>query len=575
MSTPGNGTTAPAPVADLTARRGRPGADAPDPGEAVAAVDGATARVPDRKAQIEEARRILSAAIGQRIDPAMCRAMSRGELARLIGEAVATYLSEKAVKATLLEQRDLVTILLNELLGRSVDAAPAAPPPAPASGSPAAPDPFAAGQQAPPKAQSGGLAPTLDAAKRRLQSLLLERMDVGAAAQLPRPELERQVAELIGELLAETKLHLNMSEQRELVAALLDEMLGLGPLEPLLKDEAITDVMVNGAKQVYIERRGKLELSGVTFRDDAHVMNVATRIVTRIGRRIDESSPLCDARLQDGSRVNIIIPPLAIDGPSISIRKFGKKSITLDTMVETKNISPAMCTVLKIASRCRLNILISGGTGSGKTTLLNALSRQIDHGERVVTIEDAAELRLQQPHVVRLETRPANLEGEGEITMRDLVKNSLRMRPDRIILGEIRGSEAIDMLQAMNTGHDGSMCTVHANRPREALTRLENMVGMAGINLPSKAVRTQIAAAVHMIVQVSRMRDGVRRITHVMEIVGMEGDVITTQDLFLYQFEGEDKDGILQGTFQSTGIRPAFLPRAEYYGLERALLEAL
>ena len=244
-------------------------------------------------------------------------------------------------------------------------------------------------------------------------------------------------------------------------------------------------------------------------------------------------------------------------------------------MAGTKNVSPAMATVLKIASRCRLNILISGGTGSGKTTLLNALSQQIDHGERVVTIEDAAELRLQQPHVVRLETRPANLEGEGEITMRDLVKNALRMRPDRIILGEIRGSEAIDMLQAMNTGHDGSMCTIHANRPREALTRLENMVGMSGINLPSKAVRTQIAAAVNMIVQVSRMRDGVRRITHVMEIVGMEGDVITTQDLFLYQFEGEDKDGILQGSFQSTGIRPAFLPKAEYYGLDRSLLEAL
>jgi pilus assembly protein CpaF len=574
MSTPGNGPSAPASVADLTARRGRTGAAA-EAADVVAAVDASTQRAPDRKAQIEEARRILSAAIGQRIDPAMCRAMSRGELARLIGEAVATYLSEKAVKATLLEQRDLVTVLLNELLSRSVDAAPEAPSAAPAAGSAApAPDPFAASPQSPHKAQ-GGLAPSLDAAKRRLQSLLLERMDVGAAAQLPRPELERQVAELIGELLAETKLHLNMSEQRELVAALLDEMLGLGPLEPLLKDEAITDVMVNGAKQVYIERRGKLELSGVTFRDDAHVMNVATRIVTRIGRRIDESSPLCDARLQDGSRVNIIIPPLAIDGPSISIRKFGKKSITLDTMVETKNISAAMATVLKIASRCRLNILISGGTGSGKTTLLNALSRQIDHGERVVTIEDAAELRLQQPHVVRLETRPANLEGDGEITMRDLVKNSLRMRPDRIILGEIRGSEAIDMLQAMNTGHDGSMCTVHANRPREALTRLENMVGMAGINLPSKAVRTQIAAAVHMIVQVSRMRDGVRRITHVMEIVGMEGDVITTQDLFLYQFEGEDKDGILEGTFQSTGIRPAFLPRAEYYGLDRTLLEAL
>jgi pilus assembly protein CpaF len=565
MSTSGNEATSPAAVTDLAARRGRTGS-APGP----EVVDAATARTPDRKAQIDEARRILSAAIGQRLDPAACRAMSRGELARLIGEAVGTYLSERNVKASLLEQRDLVTALLNELLSRSVDTAQAA------AVAPAASPDFLAPQAAPkPAPPQGFAATTLDAARRRLQSLLMERMDVAAAAQLPRPELERQVAELIGELLAETKLHLNMNEQRDLVAALLDEMLGLGPLEPLLKDEAITDIMVNGPRQVYVERRGKLELSGVTFRDDAHVMNIATRIVTRIGRRIDESSPLCDARLQDGSRVNIIIPPLAIDGPSISIRKFGKKNITLDTMVETKNISPAMCTVLKIASRCRLNILISGGTGSGKTTLLNALSRQIDHGERVVTIEDAAELRLQQPHVVRLETRPPNLEGDGEITMRDLVKNALRMRPDRIILGEIRGSEAIDMLQAMNTGHDGSMCTVHANRPREALTRLENMVGMSGINLPSKAVRTQIAAAVNMIVQVSRMRDGVRRITHVMEIVGMEGDVITTQDLFLYQFEGEDKNGILQGSFQSTGIRPAFLPKAEYYGLDRALLEAV
>jgi len=561
MSTTGDGAPVSASITDLAARRNRANGAAPvevDPASA-----GAHAQ--DRKARLEEARRVLSAAIGQRLDPATCRQMSRGELARLIGEATASYLSERAIKATLLEQRDLVTVLLNELLSRTSEAAPRVP------------DPFQTLPSPPKPVQSGApaMTPTLDVAKRRLQSLLMERMDVAAAAQLPRPELERQVAELIGELLAETKLHLNMSEQRDLVAALLDEMLGLGPLEPLLKDEAITDIMVNGAKQVYVERRGKLELSDVTFRDDAHVMNIATRIVSRIGRRIDESSPLCDARLADGSRVNIIIPPLAIDGPSISIRKFSKKSITLDTMVGTKNISPAMATVLKIAARCRLNILISGGTGSGKTTLLNALSRLIDHGERVVTIEDAAELQLQQPHVVRLETRPANLEGEGEITMRDLVKNSLRMRPDRIILGEIRGSEAIDMLQAMNTGHDGSMCTIHANRPREALTRLENMVGMAGINLPSKAVRTQIAAAVNMIVQVSRMRDGVRRVTHIMEIVGMEGDVITTQDLFLYKFEGEDKDGILQGRFEPTGIRPHFLPRAEYYGLDRALLEAM
>lgn len=523
-------------------------------------------RIPDRREQLEAAREVLAAQIEQRIDPAMRRQMSRGELARMIGEAVATYLSENSIRASLLEQRDLVTALLNGLLSRT-----AAPPQAEDPT-----DPLAVPPSTPP-APIKSVAPTttVEAAKQRIQPLLMERIDVGAAAQLPRNELERQIADIVSELLSELKLHLNVREQQELVVALLDEMLGLGPLEPLLKDETVTDIMVNGPKQVYVERNGKLELTDVRFRDNAHVMNIATRIVSRVGRRIDESVPLCDARLLDGSRVNIIIPPLAIDGPAISIRKFSKKSITLETMVEQQNISPAMATVLKIAARCRLNILISGGTGSGKTTLLNALSRMIDHGERIVTIEDAAELRLQQPHVVRLETRPPNLEGEGEVTMRDLVKNALRMRPDRIILGEIRGAEAIDMLQAMNTGHDGSMCTIHANRPREALTRLENMVGMAGINLPSKAVRTQIAAAVNLIVQVSRMRDGVRRVTHVVEVVGMEGDVITTQDLFLYQYQGEDKDGRLRGTFQSTGLRPHFLPRAEYYGLDRALLEAI
>lgn len=523
-------------------------------------------RIPDRREQFEAAREVLAAQIEQRIDPAMRRQMSRGELARMIGEAVATYLSENSIRASLLEQRDLVTALLNGLLSRT-----AAPPQAEDPT-----DPLAVPPSTPP-APTKSVAPTttVEAAKQRIQPLLMERIDVGAAAQLPRNELERQIADIVSELLSELKLHLNVREQQELVVALLDEMLGLGPLEPLLKDETVTDIMVNGPKQVYVERNGKLELTDVRFRDNAHVMNIATRIVSRVGRRIDESVPLCDARLLDGSRVNIIIPPLAIDGPAISIRKFSKKSITLETMVEQQNISPAMATVLKIAARCRLNILISGGTGSGKTTLLNALSRMIDHGERIVTIEDAAELRLQQPHVVRLETRPPNLEGEGEVTMRDLVKNALRMRPDRIILGEIRGAEAIDMLQAMNTGHDGSMCTIHANRPREALTRLENMVGMAGINLPSKAVRTQIAAAVNLIVQVSRMRDGVRRVTHVVEVVGMEGDVITTQDLFLYQYQGEDKDGRLRGTFQSTGLRPHFLPRAEYYGLDRALLEAI
>jgi pilus assembly protein CpaF len=305
------------------------------------------------------------------------------------------------------------------------------------------------------------------------------------------------------------------------------------------------------------------------------LMNICTRIVTRIGRRVDELHPLVDARLPDGSRVNIIISPLALDGPMVTIRKFSEKTITLDTMVTTDSISPAMATVLKVAARCRLNILVSGGTGSGKTTLLNALSQMIDGAERTVTIEDAAELQLQQPHVGRLETRPANLEGDGEVTIRDLLKNVLRMRPDRIIIGECRGDEAFDMLQAMNTGHDGSMSTIHANSPRDALSRLENMIGMAAPNLPSRAIRFQIASAVQLICQVNRMRDGQRRITHITEIAGMEGDVITAHDLFTFKFQGEGSDGKLHGSFQSTGIRPFFLPRAEYYGLDKVLLEAL
>jgi pilus assembly protein CpaF len=333
--------------------------------------------------------------------------------------------------------------------------------------------------------------------------------------------------------------------------------------------------MVNGPFQVYVERKGKLDLTDVKFRDNQHVLNICSRIVSQVGRRVDESQPLCDARLLDGSRVNIIIPPLAIDGPSISIRKFSKKGITLDVMARQRNVSENMAKVMKIAARCRLNILISGGTGSGKTTLLNAMSQLIDVGERIVTIEDAAELQLQQPHVVRLETRPPNLEGAGEINMRDLVKNALRMRPDRIILGEVRGPEALDMLQAMNTGHDGSLGTVHANRPREALTRLENMIGMASVNLPAKAVRTQISSAIDMIVQVSRMRDGMRRITSIMEVVGMEGDVITTQDLYTFEFEGEDTQGNIKGNFRSSGLRPHFMPKAAYFGLDRALMEAM
>ncbi len=409
----------------------------------------------------------------------------------------------------------------------------------------------------------------------RIQVGLLERIDASAAAKLPRDELQRQIAELIAEIVTEEKLSVTSREQQELTITLVDDMVGLGPLEPLLAEESINDIMINGPNQVYVERKGKLELTDVRFRDNAHVMNIAQRIVTRVGRRVDETCPIADARLPDGSRVNIIAPPLAIDGCSISIRKFAKKSITLDIMERQGNISENLAKVLKIAAACGLNVIISGGTGSGKTTMLNAMSQLIDPGERIVTIEDAAELQLQQPHVVRLETRPPNLEGSGEISMRDLVKNALRMRPDRIICGEVRGAEALDMLQAMNTGHDGSMCTLHANNPREALTRMENMIGMAGSNLSGKAVRTQIVGAVNLIVQVSRMRDGVRRVTHVTEIIGMEGEVITTQDLFTYEYEGENRDGTLKGQYRSSGVRPHFTKRAAYFGLDRPLQQAM
>jgi len=527
--------------------------------------------------------------------------LNRRDLARHIGHMVTTELDGRNHGLNLVDQRNLVTDLLNWLeLCAPPPAADATGPAtaAPKSDRPAPKDPPAAAtaagsadaapEQPKPKQPVVSetvqkLAPTVQSPSRakaeeiksRIEPTIFERMDISAASLLERAELTEQLAEIAREILDENQIRLNHQEQQDLVELLLDDMLGLGPLEPLLADEAITDIMVNGANQVYIERAGKLELTDVRFRDNSHVMNVATRIVTNVGRRVDESTPLVDARLADGSRVNIIIPPLAIDGATISIRKFAKKSITLDIMARQRNVSEAMATVLKIASRSQLNILISGGTGSGKTTLLNALSEMIDVGERIVTIEDAAELQMQQPHVVRLETRPANLEGMGEINMRDLVKNALRMRPDRIILGEVRGAEAVDMLQAMNTGHDGSLGTIHANRPREALTRLENMVGMAGINLPAKAVRTQIAAALDLIVQISRMRDGMRRVTNITEVVGMEGDIITTQDLFSFDFEGENADGSLFGTFKSSGLRPHFATKAAYFGLERALLETL
>ena len=506
--------------------------------------------------RIDQAAEIIGPYVNDVIGTERIRSLPRGELTKELETLAVQICEEQSIELNSSELRDVVTVLLNDAIStaRIADR-----------------DPLLAGAGREVNPESA----TIEAAKEKIQPRLMEHIDASAAAELSRQELAEQIGEIVGELLVAEKINLNLKEQRDLVMMLLNDMLGLGPLEPLLADDAVTDIMVNGPKQVYVEKKGKLVLTDVVFRDNGHLTNIAQRIVTRVGRRVDETSPLCDARLPDGSRVNVIIPPLAIDGASISIRKFSKKSITLDKMVETRNISREMATILKIAAACRLNILISGGTGSGKTTLLNAMSRMIDTSERIVTIEDAAELQLQQPHVVRLETRPANLEGQGKIDMRDLVKNSLRMRPDRIILGEIRGEEALDVLQAMNTGHDGSMTTIHANRPREALTRLENMVGMAGINLPSKAVRTQIASAVHLIVQVSRMRDGVRRVQQITEIVGMEGDVITTQDLYTYKYEGENEDGTLKGEFVSSGLRPHFTPRAEYFGLHRALVAAI
>ncbi|MGH6947810.1 MAG: CpaF family protein [Kiloniellales bacterium] len=509
--------------------------------------------------------------------------LPRPELAVRIGQIVTNILEAAGHSLNLLDRRVLVTELINWLVTCKPRSQPATlappatplPPPPPRRTGAKPLEQTNASPVAATRSTSTTVSPTVENAKEKIQPLIMERLDVSAASQLPREALSQQLGEIVAEVLLEQNLRLNKPEQESLVELLLDDMLGLGPLEPLLADEAITDIMVNGPFQTYIERRGKLEMTDVRFRDNSHVLNIARRIVSLVGRRIDESHPLVDARLLDGSRVNIIVPPLAIDGPSISIRKFSKKGITLDVMQKQGNVSNKMATVLKIAARSRLNIIISGGTGSGKTTLLNAMSQMIDTGERIVTIEDAAELQLQQPHVVRLETRPANLEGHGEITMRDLVKNALRMRPDRIILGEVRGAEAVDMLQAMNTGHDGSLGTVHANRPREALTRLENMIGLAGINLPARAVRTQIASAIDLIVQIQRMRDGMRRVTHVVEIVGMEGDIITTQDLFTYEFEGEGQDGLLQGQFKSSGLRPHFAPKAAYFGLEKKLLEIM
>ncbi|SAL64154.1 fimbriae assembly-like protein [Caballeronia terrestris] len=400
-------------------------------------------------------------------------------------------------------------------------------------------------------------------------------MNASAAVGKTREQMKPAVEQLVLEVAERERLNITLSEQGQIVGELLNDMFGLGPIEPLLADETITDVLVNGPDQVYVERHGRLELTSCKFRDNAHVINVAQRIAAGVGRRVDESSPMVDARLADGSRVNVVLPPLAIHGASISIRKFSKRNITLHRMAQQGNMSLAMATVLKLASTCRLNVIVSGGTGSGKTTLLNALSHFIGLGERTVTIEDAAELQLVQPHVVSLETRPENAEGLGAVTQRDLVRNALRMRPDRIILGETRGPEAFDVLQAMNTGHDGSMTTIHANTPRDGITRLESMVMMANGNLPLLSIRRQIASAVHLIVQIERMRDGMRRVTRITELVGMEGDVIITQDLFTFRYDASAYSEEVKGTYESASVRPAFSARAAYYGLEAALLEAM
>ena len=414
----------------------------------------------------------------------------------------------------------------------------------------------------------------LDALAQRVMPALFERIDTAAAAQLGRDELREQLRPLVAEIAADFKLTLNRAEQNRLEQIFIDEAVGLGPLEPLLVDAEISDILVNGPNQVYVERGGKLVLSQVRFRSEEHVLQVAQRICNRVGRRIDQSTPLADARLEDGSRVNIVAKPLSLNGPTISIRKFAAKPIDLDVMAAAGSCSPQMAAVLKIAARSRLNIVVSGGTGSGKTTMLNALSKMIDHGERIVTIEDAAELQLQQPHVVTLETRPTNVEGNGGISIRDLVVNALRMRPDRIILGEIRGAEAIDLLQAMNTGHEGSLCTLHANSPREALTRIENMTLMGGTPIPRETLARQIAEAIDLVVQVKRLRDGSRRVTSITEVVGIESNVMQTQELFRFEFEDELKDGRIRGSFVSTRLRPYCLEKVRHFCLDQELMEA-
>lgn len=456
---------------------------------------------------------------------------------------------------------------LNARAPAAVQAAPRKPEPAPAA------------------AEERRVAPVADAAPRsedyyQMKSMifgaLIEAIDLSQLAKLDGESAREEIRDIINEIISLKNVVLSIAEQEELLDDICNDVLGYGPLEPLLARDDIADIMVNGANRTFIETAGKIQLTNIRFRDNAQLMNICQRIVSQVGRRVDESSPICDARLADGSRVNVIAPPLAIDGPALTIRKFKKDKLTLDQLVKFGAISPPGAELLKIIGRVRCNIVISGGTGSGKTTLLNCLTNFIDEDERVITCEDAAELQLQQPHVVRLETRPPNLEGTGAVTMRDLVKNCLRMRPERIIVGEVRGPEAFDLLQAMNTGHDGSMGTLHANSPRECLSRIESMITMGGFTLPSKTLREMICSSVDVIIQAQRLRDGSRRITHITEVMGMEGEVITTQDLMLYDIVGEDAAGKLVGRHRATGVgRPRFWERARYFNEDQRLAAAL
>lgn len=452
-------------------------------------------------------------------------------------------------------------------------------PPASAAQSPAEPRPPAA--PAPPPAAEAkvierGHSEEYYDVKTTVFNALIDTIDLTQLAKLDPDAAREEIRDIVGEIVAIKNVVMSITEQEQLLQDICNDVLGYGPLEPLLSRDDIADIMVNGSATSYIEVGGKVEPALIRFADDAQLMGICQRIVSQVGRRVDESSPICDARLPDGSRVNVIAPPLAIDGPTLTIRKFKKDRLTLDQLVELGSISPEGRALLSIIGRVRCNIVISGGTGSGKTTLLNCMTASIDDDERVITCEDSAELQLQQPHVVRLETRPPNLEGEGEITMRDLVKNCLRMRPDRIVVGEVRGPEAFDLLQAMNTGHDGSMGTLHSNSPRECLSRLESMILMGGYNLPGKTIREMITSSIDIIIQAARLRDGSRKITRVTEIIGLEGEVVTLQDLFVYDVLGEDANGRVTGRHRSTGIaRPHFYEKARYFGEAERLVEIL